>query len=57
MYMCTCTSIPRNPEVHTHTHTHTHTLIYIHQTIDINPNSVIYSFLQLNFNEFGEIFY
>ena len=49
MYMCTCTSIPRNPEVHT--------LIYIHQTNDINPNSVTYSFLQLNFNELGEIFY
>ena len=55
MYVCTCTSIPRNPEVHTHTHTHT--LIYIHQTIDIKPNSVLYSFLQLDFNELGEIFY
>ena len=53
MYVCTCTSIPRNPEVHTHTHT----LIYIHQTIDIKSNSVIYSFLQLDFNELGEIFY
>ena len=51
MYICICTSIPRNPEVHTHT------LIYIQQAINIKPDSVIYSFLQLNFNELGEIFY
>ena len=44
-------------ETQKYTHTHTHTLIYIHQSIDIKPNSVIYSFLQLDFNELGEIFY
>ena len=44
-------------QVYLETQKYTHTLIYIHQTIDIKPNSVIYSFLQLDFNELGEIFY
>ena len=55
--MCVHAQVYLETQKYTHTHTHTHTLIYIHQTIDIKPNSVIYSFLQLDFNELGEIFY